>query len=335
MRRGGRLQHVVFTRECAALKTSHTIDAQPKAGRYFGCSARLPGLAGARLPRWHPPTPSRFPPPPTSTPPRKSSPASRSARRSSIRRCSMRGSARGCSSSAETLQRTGSFKFRGAYNKISSIPPDTQGQRRGRLFVRQSRAGRGACGGALQHAGGDRDAVGRAEGQARAHRGARRRGRAVRPRHRGPRGDRPRHRAKARRGAGAAVRRSVRHRRAGHGGPRDLRGPGEARAEARRGGGRRVGRRADRRHRARHEGARAGREVLFGRAGGLRRHHALVQERPAREQPAHERHDLRRADDRARRASITWEINRRLVGRGREPRATTRSAARWRLRSAN
>src|SRR6185437_566983 len=25
---------------------------------------------------------------------------------------------------AETLQRTGSFKFRGAYNKLSSIPPD-------------------------------------------------------------------------------------------------------------------------------------------------------------------------------------------------------------------
>jgi threonine dehydratase len=28
---------------------------------------------------------------------------------------------------AETLQRTGSFKFRGAYNKISSIPPDARG----------------------------------------------------------------------------------------------------------------------------------------------------------------------------------------------------------------
>jgi threonine dehydratase len=28
---------------------------------------------------------------------------------------------------AETLQRTGSFKFRGAYNKISSIPPDRRG----------------------------------------------------------------------------------------------------------------------------------------------------------------------------------------------------------------
>ena len=25
---------------------------------------------------------------------------------------------------AETLQRTGSFKFRGAYNKLSSIPPN-------------------------------------------------------------------------------------------------------------------------------------------------------------------------------------------------------------------
>src|SRR6185503_16946072 len=55
---------------------------------------------------------------------------------------------------AETLQRTGSFKFRGAYNKLSSIPAD-------------------------RRAGGDRDAVGRAQGQARAHRGARRGGRAL------------------------------------------------------------------------------------------------------------------------------------------------------------
>src|SRR6185503_12475952 len=28
---------------------------------------------------------------------------------------------------AETLQRTGSFKFRGAYNKLSAIPPDARG----------------------------------------------------------------------------------------------------------------------------------------------------------------------------------------------------------------
>ena len=246
----------------------------------------------------------------------------------------MRGSARGCFSRPRRLQRTGSFKFRGAYNKISSIPPDRKRRRRGGLFVRQSRPGRGARGGALQHAGGDRDAVGRAEGQARAHRGARRRGRAVRPRHRGPRGDRPRHRAKARRGAGAAVRRSVRHRRAGHRRPRDLRGPGEARPEARRGGGRRLGRRADRRHCARDEGARAGREVLLGRAGRLRRHHALVQERPARAQSAHERHDLRRADDRARRASSPGRSTASSSARA-SPRATPRSAARWRLRSAN
>ena len=45
---------------------------------------------------------------------------------------------------AETLQRTGSFKFRGAYNKLSSIPPEQARGRRRRLFVRQPRAGRGA-----------------------------------------------------------------------------------------------------------------------------------------------------------------------------------------------
>ncbi len=30
----------------------------------------------------------------------------------------------------ETLQRTGSFKFRGAYNKVSSIPQDKRARRR-------------------------------------------------------------------------------------------------------------------------------------------------------------------------------------------------------------
>ncbi len=43
---------------------------------------------------------------------------------------------------AETLQRTGSFKFRGAYNRISAIPRRTTRGRRRRLFLRQSRAGR-------------------------------------------------------------------------------------------------------------------------------------------------------------------------------------------------
>ena len=96
---------------------------------------------------------------------------------------------------AETLQRTGSFKFRGAYNKLSSIPQD---RRAGGVVAYSSgnhAQGVAAAAQAPRHAGGDRDAVGRAAAQARAHRRARRRGRALRPRPRGPRRDRARHRA--------------------------------------------------------------------------------------------------------------------------------------------
>ena len=46
---------------------------------------------------------------------------------------------------AETLQRTGSFKFRGAYNKLSSLAEDAARRRRGRFLFRKSRARR--CGG--------------------------------------------------------------------------------------------------------------------------------------------------------------------------------------------
>jgi len=35
----------------------------------------------------------------------------------------------------EMLQRTGSFKFRGAFNKMSSIP-EAPGRRRGRVLLR-------------------------------------------------------------------------------------------------------------------------------------------------------------------------------------------------------
>ena len=186
---------------------------------------------------------------------------------------------------AETLQRTGSFKFRGAYNKISSIPPEQARRRRRGLFVRQSRAGRGARGAALRHAGGDRDAVGRAAGQARAHRGARRRGRALRPRH-ARIARRSRATSRDKRGAVLVPPFDDPMVIAGQGtaGREIVRGSGRARAEARRGGGRRLRRRADRRHRARDEGAGAGREILLGRAGRLRRHRALVQERQARGQ---------------------------------------------------
>ena len=84
------------------------------------------------------------------------------------------------------------------------------------------------------------------------------------------------HRREARRDAGAAVRRSVHHRGPGHGRPRDHGRSDRARAEARHRGDRRVGRRPCGRHFARHQGARAGREDLHRRAGGLRRHRALV-----------------------------------------------------------
>ena len=47
---------------------------------------------------------------------------------------------------AETLQRTGSFKFRGAYNKIVLDSRRAARGRRGRLFERQSRARRGGGG---------------------------------------------------------------------------------------------------------------------------------------------------------------------------------------------
>src|SRR6266568_8857025 len=62
----------------------------------------------------------------------------------------------------EMLQRTGSFKFRGAFNKVASIPQD-------------KRAG----GADPQYAGDHRDAKGRAAVEARAHQGLWRRGRAL------------------------------------------------------------------------------------------------------------------------------------------------------------
>ena len=177
---------------------------------------------------------------------------------------------------AETLQRTGSFKFRGAYNKISSIP---QEQRAGGVVAYSS--GNHAQGVAAAAKLCNMPAVivmpsdaPRPKRERTAALGAEI---VLYDRDREDRAAIARDIAqKARRGAGAAVRRSDDDRRAGHRRPRDRRGPGGAGAQARRGGGRRLGRRADRRHRACDQGAGAGREVLHGRAGGLRRHRALV-----------------------------------------------------------
>ena len=80
---------------------------------------------------------------------------------------------------AETLQRTGSFKFRGAYNKISSIPPE----RRAAGVVAYSSGNHAQGVAAAARLLGMRativmpsDAPAR---QARAHRGARRRDRPL------------------------------------------------------------------------------------------------------------------------------------------------------------
>ena len=69
----------------------------------------------------------------------------------------------------ETLQRTGSFKFRGACNRLAMIPAKRARERRGGFFIGQSRAGRGGRGCALWHAGPDRHAKRRAAPQDRRH----------------------------------------------------------------------------------------------------------------------------------------------------------------------
>jgi threonine dehydratase len=79
---------------------------------------------------------------------------------------------------AEILQRTGSFKFRGAYNKISSIPVDARAG--GVVAYSSGNHAQGVAGGDASGAAlGDRHAVGRAAAQARAHQGIRWRSGAV------------------------------------------------------------------------------------------------------------------------------------------------------------
>ena len=120
----------------------------------------------------------------------------------------------------ENLQRMGAFKFRGAYNFLSTIPHD----RRANGVVAFS-SGNHAQGVALaardaRHSGDDRNAERRPRSQARRDARVRRRSRAVRARTLAPRRDRRRYRRRTRRDGRAAVRRSAhrrrrRHRRAG------------------------------------------------------------------------------------------------------------------------
>jgi len=103
----------------------------------------------------------------------------------------------------EVLQRTGSFKFRGAFNKLSSIPMSARGGGVVAFLLRQPRPGRGGGSPNPQHAGDHRDARRRAALQARTHQGLWRGGRAIRSRPRGSGSDCPRHCRQARRDAGA------------------------------------------------------------------------------------------------------------------------------------
>ena len=223
--------------------------------------------------------------PPMSRCGRAGSPALRCARRWSPRRCSTPLTGARVFLKAETLQRTGSFKFRGAYNKLSSIPPDEARRRRGRVLLRQSRAGRGARRRSCSNMPAVIVMPSDAPRPKRERTAAlRRRGRALRSRAGGSRGHRARHCRAARRDAGAALRRSASSSRA------------RARPAARSwrtwrrsgstpdvvvigasGGG------TGGRHLARHQVARAGGADLHRRAGRLRRHRALVPERQARD----------------------------------------------------
>ena len=144
------------------------------------------------------------------------SPARRCSPRSSSRRRSTSSSGGRVLLKAECLQRTGSFKFRGAWNRISQLGAGDAQRRGRRLFVRKPRPGRGGGGAHPQLSRRHRDARRHPAHQAGQHPAARRRHGALRPRPGIARGDRRGHLQGARRHPGAAVRGCRRHRRAGH-----------------------------------------------------------------------------------------------------------------------
>ena len=105
----------------------------------------------------------------------------------------------------ELLQRTGSFKFRGAFNKLSSIP---QVRRAGGVVAFSSGNHAQGVAAAAQILGMKATIVMPSDAPASKRertKSYRRRGRAVRSRQGRPRSDRERHRRKARRHAGAAL----------------------------------------------------------------------------------------------------------------------------------
>ena len=229
---------------------------------------------------------------------------------------------------AETMQRMGAFKFRGAYNKISSIPADkraagvvafssgnhAQGVAAAAkllgvpavivmpsdapMLKRERTASLGAEVVLYDRDTEDREAIARAI--------AEKKGAMLVPPY-----DDPLIIA----GQGTLGREIV----------EDL---AQAQSQAGNGRGRRVRRRARGRHRARHQGGGARRRYLDRGAGRLRRHVAFVQERQARIQCTHERHDLRCADDAySGRDHLRDQFQIDRQGRDRQRRGNRR--ARW------
>ena len=118
----------------------------------------------------------------------------------------------------ESLQRTGSFKIRGAYNRLVQLGPDERAAGVVAYLLRQSRPGRRLRRGHARHPRHDRDAIRRAARKTRGHARARRRHRPY---------DRDRESREAiasklavgaRRDAGAGLRRSACDRGPGDGG---------------------------------------------------------------------------------------------------------------------
>ena len=132
------------------------------------------------------------PPSPTSSMQRRACAAGSSRRRCSSRKPSTRRVGARVLFKAECLQHTGSFKIRGALNRLLQLSADERAA--GVVAFSSGNHAQAVALAArwLDVPRDDRDAGRCAEGQARAHARARRRGRALRPRARGPRSDRGR-----------------------------------------------------------------------------------------------------------------------------------------------
>ena len=231
---------------------------------------------------------------------------------------------------AEPLQRTGSFKFRGAYNRSRSSTADQRARRR-RLLLRQPRAGRGRGGPAARRAGDDRHAGRRAGDQAGATPALGAEVVHLRPLRRTARRSAARSPASRRR-AGAALRRPRHHRRARARSGLEIADAGAALGvDARRGAGRRSAAAASIAGIALAlRGELPGTEVYAGEPAGFDDHARSLRGGRARANAAKAPLDLRRAAvDNARRDHLRDQS--RLLAGGLRRQRRRGAAPRWRF----